>query len=117
MGFEITSTFFDEKMYPGQLISYKVKPLLSIPLNWVTEITHVIDHKYFVDEQRFGPYAMWHHEHHFQENEKGVLMTDIVHYKLNWYMGGPITNTLIVKGQLKKIFDYRYQKINELFKS
>ena len=117
MGFEITSTFFDEKMYPGQLISYKVKPLLSIPLNWVTEITHVIDHKYFVDEQRFGPYAMWHHEHHFQENEKGVLMTDIVHYKLNWYMGGPITNALIVKGQLKKIFDYRYQKINELFKS
>lgn len=117
MGFEITSTFFDEKMYPGQLISYRVRPILGIPLNWVTEITHVIEHQFFVDEQRFGPYQMWHHEHHFQENNEGVLMTDIVHYRLNWYTGGAITNALIVKNQLKKIFNYRKNKIEALFMS
>lgn len=115
MGFEITSTFFKEKMYPGQLISYKVKPLLGIPLNWITEITHVKENEFFVDEQRFGPYQMWHHEHHFEENEKGVLMTDIVHYKLAWYKGGSITNALIVKNQVNGIFEYRNKKIADLF--
>ena len=115
MGFQITSKFFNEKMYPGQLISYIVKPILGIPLEWVTEITHVIDKKYFVDEQRFGPYQMWHHEHHFVPKENGVLMTDIVHYKLAWYLGGPITNALLVKRQLNQIFDYRFKKVEELF--
>ncbi|MDG2448430.1 MAG: SRPBCC family protein [Saprospiraceae bacterium] len=117
MEFEITSSSYTEKMYPGQLIAYNVKPLLGIPLNWITEITHVIDNKYFVDEQRFGPYQLWHHEHHFTEQDTGVLMTDIVHYKLHWYKGGSVTNAWIVKGQLQKIFNYRNQKIKELFNS
>lgn len=115
MGFQITSQFYKQHMYPGQLISYKVSPLLGIPLNWVTEITHVEHLKFFVDEQRFGPYQMWHHEHHFEKVKDGVKMTDIVHYKVAWYMGGPITNALIIKNQLKDIFDYRKIAVEKTF--
>ena len=78
MGFIITSEFNDEKMYPGMLITYKVSPLMGIKMDWCTEITHVIDKQYFVDEQRFGPYAMWHHQHHFKVVAGGVEMIDIV---------------------------------------
>ena len=82
MGFEIVSTFHGATMYPGQLIEYTVKPLLGIPLYWMTEITHVQDMQYFIDEQRFGPYTLWHHQHHFKAIEGGVEMTDIVHYRI-----------------------------------
>lgn len=115
MGFKITSKFYKEKMYPGQLISYIVKPILGIPMEWVTEITHVEDHKFFVDEQRFGPYQMWHHEHHFEEVNGGVMMVDIVHYKIPWYMGGALTNAILVRSQLDQIFDYRLKVVEELF--
>ena len=117
MGFKITSVFFKEKMYEGQLISYIVKPILGIPLKWVTEITHVEEKKYFVDEQRFGPYKMWHHEHHFEEKDGGVMMTDIVHYKLPWYTFSPIANALVINRQVNQIFKYRKKKIEELFGS
>src|SRR6185295_20044887 len=102
-------------MYPGQIIEYKVKPVLGIPLYWMTEITHVEDKKHFIDEQRYGPYSLWHHQHHFKEIEGGVEMTDIVHYKLPLWFLGDIANTMLIKNQLKKIFDYRYKKITELF--
>jgi ligand-binding SRPBCC domain-containing protein len=85
MGFSIISKHHGEKMYAGQIIEYKVKPVLGIPLYWMTEITHVADRKYFIDEQRFGPYSLWHHQHHFKEVEGGVEMTDIVHYKLPFW--------------------------------
>ncbi len=103
------------EMYPGQIIEYYVHPLLGIPLYWMTEITHVQHHKYFVDEQRFGPYSLWHHQHQFKEVPGGVEMTDIVHYKLPLWFLGDIANELFVKKQLKEIFDYRTEKVNALF--
>lgn len=117
IGFKIISKHHGEKMYPGQIIEYKVKPVLGIPLYWMTEITHVEDKKHFIDEQRYGPYSLWHHQHHFKEIEGGVEMTDIVHYKLPMWFLGDIVNSILIKNQLKKIFDYRYKKIEELFGS
>ncbi len=115
MGFNIISAHHGEKMYPGQIIEYTVKPLLGIPLYWMTEITHVKGGQYFVDEQRFGPYAMWHHQHHFKPIEGGVEMTDIVHYKLPLWVLGDIANGLFVRRQLDDIFNYRVKKVEELF--
>ena len=102
-------------IYPGQVIEYKVHPILGIPLYWMTEITHVEQHKFFVDEQRYGPYAMWHHQHHFKEVPGGVEMTDYVHYKLPFWFLGDIANALFVKKQIAGIFDYRVMKVEEMF--
>lgn len=107
LGFNIISKYNGNTMYAGQVIEYTVKPVLGIPLYWMTEITHVEHMKYFVDEQRYGPYALWHHQHHFKEIGGGVEMTDIVHYKIPFWFLGDIANTLFVKKQLQKIFDYR----------
>jgi ligand-binding SRPBCC domain-containing protein len=115
MGFKTISSFHGPVMYAGQVIEYKVKPLLGIPLYWMTEITHVDDKKYFVDEQRFGPYSLWHHQHHFTAIEGGVEMADIVHYKLPLWLLGDIANALFVRSKLKKIFDHRFRKVEEMF--
>jgi ligand-binding SRPBCC domain-containing protein len=114
MGFIIRSRYHGEQMYPGQIIEYTVKPLLGIPFYWMTEITHVADGKYFIDEQRFGPYSLWHHQHHFKQIPGGVEMTDIVHYKIPFWFLGDIANALLVRNELKKIFDFRRQKVEEL---
>lgn len=115
MSFEILSNLKGQKMYPGMIINYKVSPFLGIKLRWTTEITHVKDHAYFVDEQRFGPYAFWHHKHFFEETKDGVHMTDIVDYGLPLGPLGEIANVVYVKNQLQHIFDYRLQKLNQLF--
>jgi ligand-binding SRPBCC domain-containing protein len=115
MGFKVISKYHGPTMYPGQIIEYKVKPLLGIPLYWMTEITHVQDRQFFVDEQRFGPYSLWHHQHHFKAVEGGVEMTDIVHYKLPLWILGDLAQVLFVKKQLQQIFDFRFQKVEELF--
>lgn len=116
MGFIITSDFKEgQKMYPGMIITYKVSPLLGIKLNWMTEITHVQDGKYFVDEQRFGPYALWHHQHHFEEIKGGVHMTDIINYAIPYGFIGRIANTILVEKEVRGIFDYREKKVEELF--
>lgn len=115
MGFTIISKHHGEKMYAGQLIEYKVKPVLGIPLYWMTEITQVKDKEYFIDEQRFGPYSLWHHQHHFKAIEGGVEMTDIIHYKNPLWLFGDIANALFIKKQLRDIFDFRYKKVEELF--
>ena len=115
MGFVIKSKHHGEKMYAGQIIEYIVKPLFGIPLYWMTEITHVADKKYFIDEQRFGPYTLWHHQHHFKEILGGVEMTDIIHYKLPLWFLGDIAKVLFVKKQLQGIFDYRTKKVEEMF--
>lgn len=115
MGFKTISKHHGEKMYAGQIIEYKVKPLLGIPIYWMTEITHVEDKRYFIDEQRFGPYDMWHHQHHFKAIEGGVEMTDIVHYKNPLWFLGELANILFIKNQLKAIFSYRFLKTEELF--
>lgn len=114
MGFRITSDD-SGRAYPGQIISYKVAPVAGIKVNWVTEITHVEEGKFFVDEQRFGPYSMWHHEHHFLENEYGVLMTDKVSYKIPFGIFGHLAHRLFVNRQLKGIFEFREKALEELF--
>ncbi len=114
MGFNITD--FDEKlMYAGQIIQYKVSPLLGLKLSWTTEITFVKDKSYFIDEQRFGPYALWHHKHFFEAEGNGVKMTDVVHYALPFGFIGRIMNALVVKNKLKEIFEYRVLKVDEIF--
>jgi ligand-binding SRPBCC domain-containing protein len=115
LGFEIISKHHGEKMYPGQIIEYTVKPILGIPLYWMTEITHVQDKQFFIDEQRFGPYSLWHHQHHFKEIEGGVEMTDIVHYKLPFWFLGDIAQVVMVKKQLKGIFDFRVDAVEQKF--
>jgi len=115
MGFKVISKHHGDTMYAGQLIEYTVKPVLGIPLYWMTEITQVKDKEYFIDEQRFGPYKLWHHQHHFRSIESGVEMTDIVHYRNPMWVFGRLANTLFVKKKLKGIFDYRFNKVEELF--
>lgn len=114
MGFEITD-FDNKSVYPGQVIQYKVSPLFGIKLSWMTVITAVKDKAYFIDEQRFGPYTLWHHKHFFEATATGTKMTDVVHYALPLGFLGRIMNTLVVKNKLKEIFDYRYVKVDEMF--
>jgi len=114
LGFEVKSAL-PEKMYPGLFINYKVSPLLGIKLNWTTEITHVEGMRFFVDEQRVGPYTVWHHEHHFKEQDGGVEMTDIVSYKLPLGVIGNLMHPIIVAPKLEEIFAYRFKKVDELF--
>lgn len=106
MGFEIKGDL-PEKMYPGMMIQYKLSPLLGIKMTWVTEITHVQMGEYFVDEQRVGPYKMWHHQHHIKEIPGGVLMEDMIDYQAPLGFLGDIANILIIKKQLAEIFEYR----------
>jgi ligand-binding SRPBCC domain-containing protein len=116
MKFDITNSILKtDKMYAGQVICYKLTPLLNISMEWVTEITHVKDKEYFIDEQRFGPYAFWHHQHFLKPIEGGIIMEDIVHYKLPFGFLGKIAHFIFVKQKLKGIFDYRYHKMEELF--
>ena len=103
------------KAYAGQIITYTVKPVLGIPLNWMTEITHVNQKEYFVDEQRFGPYALWHHTHFFKPVDGGVEMTDIVNYKMPFGFIGELAHILFVKKQVADIFDYRNQRLEIIF--
>ena len=114
MGFEIL-TDLPEKMYAGQIIQYKVTPLLNIPMSWCTEITHVKEHEYFVDEQRQGPYKFWHHQHHIKPIKNGVEMLDIVHYQAPFGIIGELVTPLIVTKKLEEIFDYRFNKLIQLF--
>ncbi|PBQ31000.1 hypothetical protein CNR22_04185 [Sphingobacteriaceae bacterium] len=116
MGFHILSDKDDiKKMYPGQIIEYYVTPVLGIKMHWVTEITHAEHHRYFVDEQRFGPYAFWHHKHFLKEVPGGVEMIDVLHYKVPFGFIGKIVNFLFIKNKINEIFDYRFKKLEELF--
>lgn len=114
MEFKVTSDL-PQKMYEGLIISYFVKPLFGIKTTWVTEITHINEKKYFVDEQRVGPYKMWHHIHMIEPIKKGVLMSDIVSYKLPFGLLGSIANKLIIESKLKVIFDHREKVMNKIF--
>lgn len=116
MGFIITSPLHPE-MYPGMFIMYKVSPVAGIKLNWVTEITHVRHKQFFVDEQRRGPYSIWHHEHHFREVEGGVEMRDILHYQVPFGFLGALADLLFVRNKVKSIFSYREKRILQLFPS
>ena len=115
LNLKVTNEIYGSEAYAGQIITYTVKPLLGIPLFWMTEITHVKPMEFFVDEQRKGPYKLWHHQHHFKEIDGGVAMTDIVHYRLPFGILGRLAHPLVVQGKLKEIFNYRFHKVNELF--
>ncbi len=114
MGFNILSGA-DRPMFAGQIIQYKVSPFPLFTTKWVTEITHVEKGEYFVDEQRFGPYSLWHHKHFLHPIDGGVLMEDIIDYKLPLGILGQFANPLLVQKQLKQIFGYREQKLSALF--
>jgi len=114
MGFN-TISGDDREMFPGQIIHYTVTPMLGIKLQWVTEITHMADGSFFVDEQRYGPYKFWHHKHFIKEINGGVEMEDIVHYKLPMGILGQMAHPFLVKPKLEEIFDFRQKKLVELF--
>ena len=115
MGFEVLTDIKGIEMYSGQIIEYKVSPMMGIKLHWVTEITHVKNKSFFVDEQRFGPYKFWHHQHHLKEVEGGVEMIDIIHYKIPFGFLGKIANSLLVKKQLEEIFSHRFRVLDDMF--
>jgi len=114
MGFEIISGA-DKNIYAGQIIQYIVTPVAGIKSKWVTEITHVKDKAYFIDEQRFGPYAFWHHTHFIKEIPNGVAMEDIVHYKVPFGFLGQLIHPFLVQPKLKEIFEYRKKKLIEMY--
>ena len=103
------------KMFAGQIITYQVNPFSFIQLNWVTEITHVQENQYFIDEQRFGPFAFWHHRHSFEETSSGVLMKDELYYKMPFGFLGKLVHWLVVKKKVKNIFAFRYQILEKYF--
>ncbi|MFD2824558.1 cell division inhibitor [Lacinutrix iliipiscaria] len=116
MSFNIISGA-DKPMYAGQIIQYIVTPVLGIKTKWVTEITHLVEQHYFVDEQRFGPYALWHHKHFLKEIDGGIEMEDIIDYKLPFGVIGQLVQPLLVKPKLNEIFEYRKHKLETLFGS
>jgi ligand-binding SRPBCC domain-containing protein len=112
-----TSRHAADRAYAGQLIEYRLSPLPGVRVYWMTEITHVVEGRYFVDEQRRGPYKMWHHQHHFRQIEGGVEMTDIVHYQLPLGVLGKLAHGVLVRRQLEHIFAYRQERIVAIFGS
>lgn len=113
LNFEVTSQLND-KMYEGMIITYLVRPLLNIPTTWVTEITHVREPYFFIDEQRFGPYKFWHHQHIFRETKNGIEMEDIVSYAVPLGVFGRIANSLIISKKIKDIFSFRSKMLKHL---
>lgn len=114
LGFQVTSTPA-EKMYPGMIICYQITPLWGLSRQWITEITHVAEPQLFVDEQRFGPYRFWHHQHLFREIAGGVEMEDRVHYMLPFGWLGHLAAARLVKRELQKIFDFRREALAKKF--
>ncbi len=113
MNFRVTSEL-PEKIYAGLIITYKVSPAFGINVNWVTEITQSVEPNFFIDEQRFGPYKFWHHQHLFKKVSDGVEMLDIVHYAIPFGIFGSIAKPFI-KQKLEHIFNYRSNRLDELF--
>ena len=114
MSFNIVSTI-DRPLYTGQIIQYIVTPLLGIKTQWVSEITHIEEKRYFVDEQMYGPYALWHHKHFVKEVPGGVELEDIIDYKVPLGLLGQLVHPFLVKPKLEEIFNYRQEKLLELF--
>lgn len=114
MGFK-TLSGDERQMFAGQIIHYTITPLFGLKLEWITEITHIADKSFFVDEQRYGPYKFWHHKHFLKEIKGGVEMEDILHYKLPMGILGKMMHPFLVKPKLEQIFEYRQKKLTELF--
>ena len=114
MGFDILD-LEDTKMYAGQIIKYNVSPLFGLNMKWVTEITHLKKNKFFVDEQRFGPYKFWHHKHKFEIIDGGIKAIDILDYALPLSIVGEFFHPFFIKPKLEEIFKYREKKLIEIF--
>lgn len=114
MGFQITSDSTPD-VYAGKIITYKVSPFPGVKMNWVTEITQVRENEFFVDEQRFGPYSMWHHEHHFEERDNGTFMVDLVYYKPPMGAIGRLFESTLIRPRLRQIFKFREESLREIF--
>lgn len=115
VGFEMLSDLKDQVIFPGMIIEHRVRPILGIPLYWMTEIKQVVPYQYFIDEQRFGPYAFWQHQHHFEQTSAGVLMTDRLYYKAPLGILGTIADAAFVEATIDRIFEYRQQALIEYF--
>jgi ligand-binding SRPBCC domain-containing protein len=114
-GIDPLSAGQDQKTYAGQIIQYKITPFAGITMNWTTEITHCVAGQYFIDQQRFGPYKLWHHQHHFKQTDHGILMEDILHYALPLGWIGRLFAGKFIQKKVESIFDYRYKKLEKLF--
>jgi ligand-binding SRPBCC domain-containing protein len=114
MSFDIISGA-EKPMFAGQIIQYLVTPILGIKTKWVSEITHFEEKKYFVDVQLYGPYALWHHKHFINKIDGGVELEDIIDYKVPLGILGQMVHPFIVKPKLEEIFNYRQQKMIEIF--
>jgi len=115
MRFEVLSEHPGDRIYPGQLIQYRLRPFPWMRTSWLTEITQVSEGRYFVDEQRRGPYSLWHHQHHFKEIAGGVEMTDWVHYSIPYGYFGRLANSLFVRRQVENIFEFRRRQVELRF--
>ena len=115
MGFDIMSKGLPDKMYPGMIISYKVSPLIGIKTTRVTEITQVQEKRYFIDEQRVGPYSIWHHQHHLEAIPGGVLMRDVISYVPPLGFLGSLANNLFIRKKLNEIFAFRTKALDDKF--
>ena len=104
-----------ERMFAGMMIRYRLTPLLGIPVTWISEITHVDEPHFFVDEQRFGPYRFWHHQHHFRPFNGGVEMIDTVSYGLKYSIVGTAMHALLIRRRLEEIFNFRQQTLAQYF--
>lgn len=104
-------------IYPGMMIEYRVRPLLGLPMTWLTEISHVEAPRHFVDEQRVGPYAIWHHEHFFTPlDATRTEIRDVVHYVLPFGWLGNLVHPFLVAPELRRIFAHREKAVAEYFK-
>lgn len=117
MGFTVVSEPHQGRIYAGQIIEYRLRPVLGIPMYWMTEITRVDPGRMFIDEQRFGPYSFWHHQHHFEPRGNGTLMSDIVHYRVPLGWLGDLANALFVHRQLEGLFSYRTSAVDQLLEN
>lgn len=116
MKFEILSDIAGKKMHAGMIVNYRISPFSGVKFNWTTEISHCEHQRFFVDEQRFGPYSFWHHQHHFEDLNGKVMMTDIVHYGLPFGPLGRLAHAIFVRKKLEQIFNYRTNKIDNLWR-
>lgn len=115
LDFQIESPL-PERMYAGLIIEYRVQVFPGIRVRWITEITHIEENVFFIDEQRFGPYAFWHHQHHFLPVDDGVEIRDIVHYGMPFGPLGRLVRWLVIRGQLQEIFEFRYGELERRFR-
>ncbi|MEO5825983.1 MAG: SRPBCC family protein [Gemmatimonadales bacterium] len=113
LGFRILSTS-DEIVREGTRIRYRLS-LAGFPISWESRITEYAELSHFADEQLSGPYKSWYHRHTFRAVPGGVEMTDVVEYALPFGGLGRLVHWLVVRHQLRAIFDYRTNVMTDMF--